>query len=82
MTGFLSTEDLPAFTEKLPRLCLDSNLRAKMSKSARQASSAYAITRTTKMMVEHYQKVIKKAKKKKINWSIKLQKLLQEFIYE
>ncbi|MBL8098545.1 MAG: glycosyltransferase, partial [Anaerolineales bacterium] len=80
VTGFLSTEDLPAFTAKLTRLCLDPDLRAKMSKSARRASSAYAIERTTQMMFNLYQSVIKKSKKKKLNWSIKLQKLLQEFI--
>jgi glycosyltransferase involved in cell wall biosynthesis len=80
VTGFLSTEDLPAFTAKLTRLCLDPDLRAKMGKSARRASSAYAIERTTKIMLEHYQAVIKKAKKKKSNWSVKLQKLLQEFV--
>lgn len=80
VTGFLSTQDLPAFTAKLTRLCLDPNLRAKMSTSARKASSAYAIERTTKMMVSHYEAVIKKVKKKKVNWSVKLQKLLQEFI--
>jgi glycosyltransferase involved in cell wall biosynthesis len=80
VTGFLSSEDLPAFTAKLTRLCLDPPLRAKMSISARRASAAYDITRTTKMIVEHYQTVIKKKKKKKINWSVKLQRLLQEFI--
>jgi 1,2-diacylglycerol 3-alpha-glucosyltransferase len=80
VTGFLSTYDLPAFTAKLTRLCLDPDLRANMSKSARKASSAYAIERTTQMMVNHYQIAVKKAKRKKVNWSIKLQRLLQEFI--
>lgn len=80
VTGFLATEDLPSFTAKLTRLCLDAELRTKMSKAARRASSAYAIERTTKMMAEHYQKVIKKTKRKKNNWSLKLQKLIQEFM--
>ncbi len=80
VTGFLSTYDLPAFTAKLTRLCLDPALRTKMSKAARRASSAYAIERTTTLMLQRYQAVIKKSKKKKLNWSAKLQKLLQEFM--
>ncbi|MFN3491650.1 MAG: glycosyltransferase, partial [Anaerolineales bacterium] len=80
ITGFLSTHDLAAFAAKLTRLCLDPALRAKMSQSAHRASSVYDIKRTTKTMANHYQAVIKKSKKKKLNWSAKLQKLLQEFI--
>lgn len=79
VTGFLSTDDLPAFTAKLTRLCLDPNLRAKMSKSARQASSAYAIEQTTKLMARFYETMIDGSRPKKSNWNTKLRKLLQEF---
>jgi len=79
VTGFLSTDDLPAFTAKLTRLCLDPNLRKQMSKSARQASSAYDIKRTTKMMLRLYETMTDGSRPKKSNWNSKLRKLLQEF---
>ncbi|MBI3739131.1 MAG: glycosyltransferase [Chloroflexi bacterium] len=42
-TGFIATEDLPAFTAKLTRLCLDAGLRKQIGDAARQASTRYAI---------------------------------------
>ena len=77
VTGLLSTHDLPAFTAKLTRLCLDPNLRAQMSESARKASSAYAIERTTAIMLEHYGKLVKDSQPHKSHWSIRLRKLLE-----
>lgn len=79
VTGFLSTNDLPAFTAKLTRLCLDPNLRNQMSKSARQTSSAYDIKRTTKKMLRLYEMMTDGSRPKKSNWNTKLRKLLQEF---
>lgn len=79
VTGFLSTHDLPAFTAKLTRLCLDPNLRQKMGKSARKASSVYAIKRTTKLMLRIYETMIDGSRPKKSNWNTKLRKLLKEF---
>jgi glycosyltransferase involved in cell wall biosynthesis len=81
ITGFLSTNDIPSFTAKLTRLCLDPALRKKMSIAARKASSAYAIGRTTKIMLKHYE-ALKKIKKtrRKSNWNNKLRNLLEEFL--
>ena len=79
ITGFLSTHELAAFTAKLTRLCLDPNLRAHMRDSAREASSAYAIERVSNVLLQHYEKIVKEAKPRKGNWSVRLRKLLESF---
>jgi 1,2-diacylglycerol 3-alpha-glucosyltransferase len=79
-TGFLSTHDLPAFTAKLMRLCLDSQLRQQMGRSAREASSAYAIERTTAVMLQHYEKVLKDATPRRDNFETRLRKILENFL--
>jgi len=48
----LATEELAAFTAKLTRLCLDVSLRKQMGNAARQASTRYAIERTTRIMLD------------------------------
>ncbi|MBK7320385.1 MAG: glycosyltransferase [Anaerolineales bacterium] len=77
VTGLLATHDLPAFTAKLTRLCLDPNLRAQLSDSARKASSAYAIERTTDIMLKHYERLVRESHPRKGHWSIRLRKLLE-----
>jgi len=79
VTGLLATHDLAAFTAKLTRLCLDLNLRAQLGDSARKASATYSITRTTSIMLKHYEKLISEAKPRKGNWSVRLRKLLESF---
>lgn len=76
-TGFLATNDLPAFTAKLTRLCLDLELRRQMSQSARQASSAYAIERTTALMLEHYEKLVKDPASRKKGWLTRLRGFME-----
>ena len=77
VTGLLATHDLPAYTAKLTRLCLDPNLRAQLSDSARKASSAYAIERTTDIMLKHYERLVRESHPRKGHWSIRLRKLLE-----
>ena len=79
ITGFLATHDQPAFTAKLTRLCLDLNLRTQMSDAARKASSAYAIERTTSIMLQHYEKLLQDARPRKGNWSVRLRGILERF---
>ena len=79
ISGLLSTLDLPAFTAKLTRLCLDLDLRAQISKSAREASSAYAIEHTTSLMLAHYERLKREYKPRKDNLAVHLKKLLEEF---
>ncbi|MBI3162749.1 MAG: glycosyltransferase [Chloroflexi bacterium] len=77
VTGLLATHDLPAFTAKLTRLCLDLDLRRQMGESARKASSAYAIERTTSIMLKHYENLVNESQPRKGHWSIRLRKLLE-----
>jgi 1,2-diacylglycerol 3-alpha-glucosyltransferase len=79
ITGFLSTHDLPAFTAKLTRLCLDPSLRRQMSDSARKASSAYAIENTTSIMLKHYEKLVHESKPRKSNWRTRLRGFMEQF---
>lgn len=79
LTGFLSTEDLPAFTAKLTRLCLDNDLRHKMGEAARQASTKFAVERTTHMMLAHYQRLVYESQPRQRNWTVRLRSLLERF---
>jgi 1,2-diacylglycerol 3-alpha-glucosyltransferase len=79
ITGLLASHDLSAFTAKLTRLCLDLNLRSQMGDSAQKASSNYAIERTTRLILELYEKLIREYKPRKGNWAVRLQKLLKKF---
>jgi len=79
VSGFLSTEDLPAFTAKLTRLCLDRELRQKMGAVARQASTKYAIERTTQIMLEHYNRLVYNFRPRQRKWEVRLRGLLERF---
>ena len=80
VTGFLATNSIAAFTAKLTRLCLDPNLRAQMGRSAREASSIYAIERTTNLMLKHYEQLMRSKQPKKPQWEEHLRVILEEFI--
>ncbi len=79
VTGYLATHDLPAFTAKLTRLCLDPGLRAHMSKSARKASSTYSIKRTTSIMLKQYEALINESRPRKSTWRARLRGLRERF---
>jgi 1,2-diacylglycerol 3-alpha-glucosyltransferase len=82
VTGFLSSNDISAFTAKLTRLCLDPDLRTKMRETARKASKVYAIERTIQLMLEQYQRVVdasRPRKKKKRNWGTQLRRMVEQF---
>jgi glycosyltransferase involved in cell wall biosynthesis len=61
VTGFLTSPSEAAFAAKLTRLCLDRDLRRKMGAAARQASEQYAIERTTKILLAHYERLVSEA---------------------
>lgn len=77
-TGFLATHDLPAFTAKLTRLCLDQDLRKQMSISARKASTQYAIERTTSLMLRQYEKMVAESNSRKHSWRARLRGFLEQ----
>lgn len=79
ITGFLSSEDLPAFTAKLTRLCLQKQLRQKMGRAAHKASNTYAIERTTQMMLEHYERLASGPRPQKLDWEERLMSIMERF---
>jgi 1,2-diacylglycerol 3-alpha-glucosyltransferase len=80
LTGFIATEDLAAFTAKLTRLCFDSDLRKQMGAAARQASTRYAIERTTQILLEHYQRLVSGTRPRRDKWEVRLRRLLEKYL--
>jgi len=78
-TGFLSTKNLPAFTAKLTRLCLENQLRETMGQAARRASKKYDIELTTQMMAGHYEKLAREPRQHKLDWEKRLLNILERF---
>jgi len=79
ITGFLTTKNLPAFTAKLTRLCLQTKLRQKMGAAAHKASNRYDITLTSQVMQNQYEKVIREPRHHKLNWDVRLRGILERF---
>ena len=80
VTGFLSTENLAAFTAKMTRLCLSTDLRKKMGKAAYQASARYNITRTTKMMIDLYEEIIENTPLHEDGHELSLRKTIERIL--
>jgi len=80
VTGFLATNDMPSFTAKLTRLCLDPELRQQMRVSARKASTAYAIERTTGLMLEKYKHLTSEDFSHKGSFNTRLREILERFL--
>jgi 1,2-diacylglycerol 3-alpha-glucosyltransferase len=78
-TGFLSTNNLPAYTAKLTRLCLQTQLRQKMGRAARKASKKYDIELTTRMMLEHYARLASAPRRPSLDWDDRLLNILERF---
>ncbi len=78
-TGFLSTEDLPAFTAKLTRLCIDTALRKQMGNAAQQASTKYAIERTSRSLLEQYERLVYASRPRRETWSVRLRSFLERY---
>lgn len=79
ITGFLTTKNLPAFTAKLTRLCLQKQLRQKMGKAARIASQKYDIELTTQTMLGHYEKLADEPRQPRLDWDERLLNILERF---
>ena len=80
ITGFLAIEDMAAFTAKLTRLCLDTDLRKKMGYAARQASTRYSIERTTRIMLEHYERLVYSSRPRRESWEVRIRGLLEKYL--
>jgi len=79
-TGLLSSHDLAAFTAHMTRLCIDKDLRLKLSNAARQAAQKYAIEHTTRLMLERYQKLIEEASPRQQQLGVRLRTTWERFI--
>jgi len=78
-TGFLANEDLPGFTAKLMRLCMDTKLRKEMAEAARKASTLYAIERTTRLLLEHYEQLVYAARPRRESWAVRLRGFFETY---
>ncbi|HSL43374.1 MAG TPA: glycosyltransferase [Anaerolineales bacterium] len=79
-TGFLSTEDVAAFTAKLTYLCLYPSLRKEMGVAACEASKQYDIERTTNILLTHYTRLTQSTKPLKKSFDERLMTVLEEFM--
>ena len=79
-TGFLSTEDLAAFTAKLTYLCLHPGLRKEMGLAGCKASELYDIERTTKILLGHYTRLTQNTRPLKRSLDERLISVLEEFM--
>ena len=79
-TGFLSTEDLAAFTAKLMYLCLHPGLRKEMGLAACKESEQYDIERTTNILLGHYTRLMQNTRPLKRSLDERLLSVLEEFM--
>jgi len=79
-TGFLSTEDIAAFTAKLTYLCLHPNLRRDMGLAASEASKQYDIERTTDILLKNYTRLMHNTRPLKRSLDQRLMSVLEEFM--
>jgi 1,2-diacylglycerol 3-alpha-glucosyltransferase len=79
ITGFLSTNDPLLFTAKMMRLCMDNDLRRKMSAEARAASNRYSIERTGAVMLSHYERLVNQTEFKHRGLGYNLRKTWESF---
>jgi len=78
-TGFLATQDLAAYTAKLTRICLDDERRRQMGNAARQASTVYSIERTSRIIIEHYERLVYSSKSRQRGWDVRLRSILERY---
>lgn len=79
-TGLLATNDLASFTAKLTFLCMDASLRKTWGHAAREASTQYDISRTTKIMLGHYMRLCEGMKPARQSLDERLRAVLEEFL--
>jgi len=78
-TGYLSSSDPLEFTAKMMRLCLDKDLRQKMSLATLEASKRYSIERTGAIMLSHYERLVEQVEPKRHSLGYSLHKIWESF---
>lgn len=79
VSGLLARDDLAAFTAKMTRLCLDADLRKKMSAAARTESERYDIRRTSQTMLSHYQRLLNESGPRKHTFMHRVKSFFENF---
>jgi 1,2-diacylglycerol 3-alpha-glucosyltransferase len=79
VTGLVTSDDLAVFTAKLVLLSTNHELRRVMGKQAVQASKKYDIQTTTGILIQHYQKLVASAKRRRKGARFKLTRFLDRF---
>jgi glycosyltransferase involved in cell wall biosynthesis len=79
ITGLVTTDDLAVFTAKLVLLSTNHELRKVMGRQAVQESKNYDIQTTTSILVQHYQQLVEKSKRRKKGVYYKLNRFLDRF---
>ena len=79
-TGLLATNDMASFTARMTYLCMNTVLRKRMGDAARQASAQYDIKRTTRVMLQHYNRLTEYPKPAKRRLDERLRHILEEFM--
>jgi len=79
VSGYLSSEDLAAFTAKLTRLCLETSARHRLGRQARKASEAYDIQRTTAEMLKIYEQLAHDSRAHQRGLGFRLRSFLENF---
>ncbi len=79
ISGYLSSQDLAAFTAKLTRLCLDESARRRMGKQARKESERYDIQHTTAEMLKHYERLASQGHSRRHGVGFRFRSFLEKF---
>ncbi len=79
VSGYLSSEDLAAFTAKLTRLCLDESARRRMGQQARKESERYDIQHTTAEMLKHYERLSRDGHSRQRGVGFRFRSFLENF---
>jgi glycosyltransferase involved in cell wall biosynthesis len=77
--GYLSSDDLAAFTAKLTRLCLDTASRQRMGQNARKTSEKYDIQSTTAEMLKHYERLAREGHSRQRGVGFRLRSFWENF---
>jgi glycosyltransferase involved in cell wall biosynthesis len=78
-TGLISPNDLESFTAKLVLLSNDHELRQAMGKQAIQSSKKYDIRTITRILIQHYQRLVDTAKQSNQEITSKPTRFLDKF---
>ncbi len=72
-------EDMAAFTAKMARMVTEHEMRQQMGKSASAIAQTYSIKKTSRMMIEMYQKVIDQSMNHRRSFRIRLQRIMDKW---